>query len=1028
MTQTRANPTDKIFTIPSGIPFADALAAGLIARAKGDPAALSRMTVLLPNRRASRALAEAFLRQAGGKDGIVGGGLLLPRMQPLGEPDEESQSIADFGEDTIEIPPAMNELRRRMLLAQLIHRSPQAWLGVAEPGAGPMPFDQAIRLAAELARLIDQVATERLDFARVRDLAPADSEYWQLTVRFLDLVQENWPAILEAEGAMDPAARRNLLIERQCALWTRQPPPGPVIAAGSTGSIPASADLIALVAQLPQGMVVLPGLDRDADEAAWTAIAQDQGHPQYGLAQLMARLEIAPGQVALWPSKEFSTAPRARGRIVSCALLPASETERWDDLAKRMTRDPERREKAMRGWRNVARIDCHTEQAEAGVIALILREAVERPAPDRAALVTPDRGLARRVKAELARWGIAIDDSAGEALRLTPPAAFFLLIAEAAAAEWAPTPLLALLKHPLAAGGRSPASFRGAVRGLERAVLRGPRPAPGLEGLARTIEGALPDARESEREALQRASGFVTSLRKIAAEFDGLQQAHPLAARIAAHIRFAESLAASDIETGAERLWRDEAGEALANFTHEAMEAGRGMPPLGLGDYAILLPELMEGIAVRPRFGTHPRLFIWGPLEARLQQAELVVLGGLNEGTWPPEPAIDPWLSRPMRRDFGLPAPERRIGLSAHDFQQAMGAREVVLTRALRVAGQPTIPARWLLRLDAFLAGLKMGYDANAAARWRGLQRKLDRADTVQPIARPAPRPGARYRPTALSVTRIETWMRDPYAIYARHILDLRPLDPLDQDPDAAKFGTIVHDALDAFVAAYPRDLPAEALEKLIEIGRVIFAPFEDHPGVMAFWWPRFLRIAAWFVDTETERRPDLALSRTERKGEMLLDEINPPFLLSARADRIDRLKTGGLVIIDYKTGLAPKPIEVALGLSPQLSLEAAIARQGGFKDVPEGDVATLEYWRVNGGATPGEIKPVKEPGQRDGVADANRLATEAKEGLLNLLDAFGRADAAYPSEPRAEFAPRYSDYTHLARVGEWSAGEGGDE
>src|SRR3954471_2009789 len=425
-------PHRKIFTIPTGVPFADAMAAGLIARAGGDPLTLSKMTVLLPNRRAGRALAEAFLRQAGASGGLSGGGLLLPRLQPIGEPDEESQSIAEAGVpgvDAAEIPPAIGDLRRRMLLARLIHHSPQARLGA---GSGTLAFDQAVRLAAELARLIDQVATERIDFSKVKDLAPADSEYWQLTVRFLDLVQENWPAILEGEGVLDPPARRNLLLERQCALWRGTPPLDPVIAAGSTGSVPASADLIALVAGLPQGMVVLPGLDRDADPATWDEIAEDQSHPQFGLKQLLNRLVTEPKDVALWPSDGFAGAPALRARLVADALLPAPATERWDQLAARHKADAPAIEHA---WADVARIDCATEQEEAGVIALLLREAVERPAPERAALVTPDRGLARRVKAELRRWGIAIDDSAGESLRLTPPAAFFLLIAEAAAVD-----------------------------------------------------------------------------------------------------------------------------------------------------------------------------------------------------------------------------------------------------------------------------------------------------------------------------------------------------------------------------------------------------------------------------------------------------------------------------------------------------------------------------------------------------------------------------------------------------------------
>lgn len=1025
-------PRSTIYTIPTGVPFADALAAGLMARAAGEPLALSKMTVLLPNRRACRALAEAFLRQAGEAGGIAGGGLLLPRLQPIGEPDEESQSIAEAGVpgvDAAEIPPAIGDLRRRMLLARLIHHSPQARLGA---GSGTIAFDQAVRLAAELARLIDQVATERLDFSKVKDLAPSDSEYWQLTVRFLDLVQENWPAILEGEGVLDPPARRNLLLERQCALWRATPPQDPVIAAGSTGSVPASADLIALVAKLPQGMVVLPGLDRDADAETWDRIAEDQSHPQFGLRQLLDRLETAPRQVRLWPSDGFTGAPPLRARIVADALLPAAVTESWEKRAKQCLAGAAGEHIVEQAWRDVARIDCTTEQEEAGVIALLLREAVARPAPERAALVTPDRGLARRVKAELLRWGIAIDDSAGEALRLTPPAAFFLLIAEAAAAEWAPVPLLAVLKHPLASGGTAPMEFRQKVRALERAILRGPRPAPGLHGLRDTIESARKDAKQEGKRAMLREAGwFVDGLIEMTKAFDQLDGPRPIADRLKAQVEVAEALAATDAEPGVSRLWAGEDGEALADFIQDLLLAGRDMPSFDGAGYASLLPELMEGLAVRPRYGLHPRLFIWGPLEARLQQAEFVVLGGLNEGVWPPEPAVDSWLNRPMRQKFGLPAPERRIGLSAHDFQQAMGARQVVLTRSLRADGQPTIPARWLLRLEAYLKLL--GIDQNLIAAsgqsapvWRGWRQRLDRAEMVQPIARPMPRPGARLRPTALSVTQIETWMRDPYAIYARHILNLRPLDPIDQDPDFSDLGTIVHQALHRFVSAFPDELPPQAEAHLLEIGRAEFRPFEDKPAVMAFWWPRFEKIAHWFVANEIARRPDLDESRTELDGKLQITEVKPAFELRARADRIDRLSSGELVVIDYKTGAPPSSKEVLLGLAPQLALEAAIIQGGAFKDLAKGPVERLEYWRLSGGATSGEVKAVHGP--KKARIDPQELADEARAGLIALLRAFGRDGAAYPPVPRAEHAPKYSDYEHLERIGEWSVNQTDEE
>lgn len=1023
-------PRRNIFTIPTGVPFADSLAAGLIARANDDPLTLSKMTVLLPNRRAARAMAEAFLRQAGAPGRIPGGGLLLPSLQPIGEPDEESQTIAEAGMpgiDASEVPPAIGDLRRRMLLARLIHHSPQARLGMA---SGTMPFDQSVRLSAELARLIDQVATERLDFSKVRDLAPADSEYWQLTVRFLDLVQENWPAILKDEGVLDPPTRRNLLLERQCALWRAQPPQDPVIAAGSTGSVPASADLIALVATLPQGMVVLPGLDRDADAETWDRIAEDQSHPQFGLRQLLTRLETAPRDVALWPSAGFAGAPPLRARIVADALLPAAVTEHWEERAKQCIADAAGEHTIEQAWRDVARIDCTTEQEEAGVIALLLREAVERPAPDRAALVTPDRGLARRVKAELLRWGIAIDDSAGEALRLTAPAAFFLLIAEAAAAEWAPVPLLSVLKHPLASGGMAPGEFRQKVRALERAILRGARPTPGLNGLRDTLESARKaEQHEGKRASLRDAGWFVEGLIEKTEAFDRLDGLRPIAARLEAQVQVAEALAATDAEPGVSRLWVGQDGEALADFVQDLLLAGRDMPSFDGPGYAALLPELMEGLAVRPRYGLHPRLFIWGPLEARLQQAEFVVLGGLNEGVWPPEPAVDSWLNRPMRQKFGLPAPERRIGLSAHDFQQAMGARQVVLTRSLRADGQPSIPARWLLRLEAYLK--RLGIDQNLIAAsgqsapvWRGWRQRLDRAEMVQPIARPMPRPGAKRRPAKLSVTQIETWMRDPYAIYARHILDLRPLDPIDQDPDFSDLGTIVHQALHRFVSEFPDALTPQAEARLLEIGREEFRPFEHKPAVMAFWWPRFEKIAHWFVANEIALRPNLDESRTELEGKLQITEVKPAFELRARADRIDREANGDLVVIDYKTGAPPPSKEVLLGLAPQLALEAAIIQGGAFKDLAGGPMARLEYWRLSGGATSGEIKAVRQQGRNAGPADPNALAEEARAGLVALLRAFGRDNAAYPPVPRAEHAPKFSDYEHLERIGEWSVNQ----
>lgn len=1017
----------RVFNIPTGLSFVDALADGLVRQAAGDPLQLAAMTVLLPNRRACRSLQEAFLRTApfAGADASAHRALLLPRLRPIGDIDEDDLSVLSAPGAALDLPPAIDPLRRQLLLARLVMASRPRF----QPGGEALRWQDAVRLAADLGSLLDQVETEKCDLANLDRLVLGDlAQHWQLTVDFLSILRDAWPAILRAEGAIDVAARRNLLLERQRDLWRDTPPAGPVIAAGSTGSIPASADLIALIARLPQGGVVLPGLDRDLDAAAWSKVKDDPSHPQFGLSQLLDHIGIERVAVRDWPhGLTIPAALQQRRSVVAEALLPADCTDRWSHANTRLTTDD-----AAQAWQQVQRLDCRNRPEEAGAIALILRRHVEQPGNQRAALVTPDRQLAAQVAAELRRWNIVIDDSAGHALNLTPPGAFFLLLAEAAAADWAPVPLLALLKHPLAAAGLPAGSLRHLVRDLERSLLRGPRPSPGWAGLQAALAVGL-ETKALSQHRFDRLSALVDRLAMISTALDDWQQKIDLQQRLTTHLQALEALAADDMAAGANLLWRQEAGEALADFCHRLGEAATGQPAISADDYAALLAELMQSVEVRPRYGTHPRLFIWGPLEARLQQVELMVLGGLNEGTWPADPAIDPWLNRPMRRAFGLPQPERRIGLSAHDFQQALGAPRVYLTRASRIEGTPTVPSRWLLRLDAYLRCLNLSTTTQNSETWQVWQNMLDRPDKVQPCARPAPKPGARHRPNALSVTRIETWMRDPYAIYAQYILKLRALDPLDADPSLADLGTVIHAALEDFVRDCRDGVPADAYARLLAHGEARFREMQDRPAVWAFWWPRFQRIAAWVVEEEQKRRPQVAASFTEVAAELAITAVEPPFLLRARADRIDQRKDGSLAIIDYKTGAVPAMADIHLGFAPQLPLEAALAKRGAFKDAVSGAVLLgpvdeLAFWQLNGSDT-GGVKPVKEAGRGKSTAvDYGALADAAYDGLIELLRDFSRDEASYPAQPVAAYAPRYSDYQHLARILEWSlSGEVGE-
>lgn len=959
-----------VFTIPAGESFVDALARQLLLESAGEPTRLADMLILLPNRRSCRALQEGFLRASEGKP------LLLPRLQPLGDDDEE-----EVGGEDLDLKPAVPPLQRRLLLTRLVLS-----LGGGRGGQAPSP-DQAARLADELGRLLDQVQTEELSFAQLATLVPEElARHWQITLDFLTILTEHWPIILAQYGWMDAAERRNRLLTRRAEAWAAEPPPFPILAAGSTGSQPATARLLAAIARLPQGRLVLPGLDRRLTEAEQRQI--DHTHPQYALLHLVRSLDLAPADVPLWPG----CAETERARWVAEALRPAATTEDWRHL------DPTTAEAAFEG---VERLDCPGPREEAAAIALMMREVLETPAR-RAALVTPDRGLARRVTAELGRFDIEIDDSAGRPLTATPPGGFLALTARMVAEEFAPHAALAALKHPLAQGGLAPGQFKARVRRLEKLALRGPRPAPGVAGM---IALCRKDAE------LVSWLGHIDRLTRPLADL--MAKISPsLADLLSAHLALAEGLAATPGEPGGAELWRGDAGRAAHRFAGDLADAAFSLPEMAGRHYPGLLEQLMDGVTVRPSFGGHPRLAIWGPLEARLQQADLLILGGLNEGSWPPDPSADPWMSRPMRQRFGLAPPERRIGLAAHDFAQGLCAPRVVLTRPVRAGGAPTVPSRWLLRLDALLRR-----KAWPEGDWTGWAAALDRAEQISEGKPPAPTPPLAARPRDLPVTAIELWMRDPYGLYAQRILKLRALDPIDADPAARDYGSAVHEALEHFLKAYPSGpLPPDALQILIGIGREKLAEVAARPGLWAFWWPRFESIAAWVVEKERGRRGEIDRSFVEIEGSIEIAAPGGPFRITAKADRIDRFKDGTLGIIDYKTGAPPSAREVAAGFAPQLPLEAMIARHGGFPEVGRADVGSLLFWRLKGGLEGGE--------ERSAGRNVAELTEQAFAGLAELVRRFDDDRTPYEARPHPDRAPKYSDYGHLARLTEWSGGE----
>ncbi len=1029
----------RVFTIPPSVPFLPTLIAALTGGRLGFPAvrdspAFAAATLYLPTRRACRLARDAFL------DVLKNDAAILPRIVAIGDIDEDEIVFAEaasgaIATEALALPPALGGLERRLLLTQLVTK----WAAAPKlRGARGVPLvartpAAACALADDLARLIDDVTTRGMSWDDLDGLVPeALDPYWQLTLEFLQIARTAWPDALRKLGRMEPAARRDALIKAEAARLARRTD-APVIVAGSTGSIPATAELIAAVAHLPHGAVVLPGLDTDLDEESWRLIAGDErtgvapapGHPQFAMRALLDRVGITREAV------ECLVKPRGRERLISEALRPAAATDAW---RQRIT-DPSFAAEADAALGTITMIEAAHAEDEALAVAVVLREAVQEEKT--AALVTPDRALARRALCALARWNIAAEDSGGDALLDTPAGVFARLAADAALGGLAPVTLLALLKHPLLRLGSSGEAR--AVAALERAALRGPRPHPGTAGLARALDAFRAQLEKFRRKEpvdlhpsdprigltdaeLAAAADLVRRLADALSSLEGIGREPRAFSDLAARHR--DVVAALSRDGRRDLAFFGAEGAKLADAFDELTtgEAAAGLLAEP-SDYLELFSAALADRVVRRPPQSGARVRILGPLEARLTASDRVVLGGLIEGTWPPETQTGAWLSRPMRQDLGLDLPERRIGLSAHDFAQLLGAREVVLTRAAKIGGAPTIPSRFIQRLAA-IAGERWQAAIDRGDRYLAWGRALDRPEKPpQPAPRPAPKPPRAARPTSLSVTEIEDWLRDPYTIYARHILRLAPLDAVDTAPGAAERGTFIHAAIGAFTQRFANGLPSDPAGELIELGRIYFAGLAEFPEARAFWWPRFLRIARWFGGWEAGRRSHIVALAAEIRGEIDIPLAAGAFKLRGRADRIERHADGRYVILDYKTGSARTEKQVRTGLAPQLTLEAAMLRRGAFAAIPAGaSVAEVAYVMLKGGVPPGKLESITF---KEGTPDSQ--ADRALDKLAALVRRFDDQNEPYRSLVHPMWKARYGDYDHLARVKEWSA-TGGPE
>ena len=980
------------YSIPSHRPFVLDLAQGLHdALAHQGPEALSQAVVLTPTRRGARALADAFVTVSGGR------AILPPQIRPLGDLDE-GEAPFEPGDLAVDLPASIGGLRRRFELVGLVKRHEGA-LG------RKLDAPTALEFADALGGFLDSLQIEEVSAtAGLADLVTADmAEHWRISREFLEMALESWPKRLTELGLMDISARRVALLHALAEKWDREPPQGVLVAAGSTGTAKATAALLRVIARAPQGAVVLPGLDHELSDKAWRDV--EEQHPQGAMKRLIESAGLLRDDVAPWIGSPPSAGQgRWRRRVINEALRPAEQTADWitviGDLRREADEDP-----VAQGLAGLSLVCARTEDEAATVAALLLREALETPGQT-AALVSPDQGLARRVSAKLARWGVSADSSAGLSLAGCPVGVLADLVVQTLIDPLDPVRLLAILKHPLVRLDLDAEALESSREQAERHGLRGARSA-GWEQLIARMKANMAKDRLDPAAPTDLLNRLCAVLPRAG---DGDQTAAALARTTAEAL---EALARGP-DGSSDHLWSGLGGEALSRLLAGLIEESAALPAVTPRSFNELFRKLVAGETVRAGGASHPRLRILGAIEARLIRADRLIVAGLEEGVWPQGAPVDPFLSRPMRKTLGLPPPERRIGLAAHDFAQAACAPDVVLLHTARREGAPSIKSRWLWRLETLARGA--GLTMSGRPEILDWARGLDDPGKYEPASRPAPIPPVEARPRRMAVTRVEALTRDPYSVWARDILRLYPLERPDQAVDVRARGTAIHKAFEDFVRKYPSDLPVDAAARFEDFYIQALVDQGMPPDAMVREHALAQEMARWVEDFERRRRADGRAIHVELAGELRLPWPGGDFVLTAKSDRIEIDPEGLSHILDYKTGAPPREKQVRTGFSPQLTLTAAILARGGFKDL--------------GRPRPGELLYVKVTGRKPaGVEDARcekegpeAAADKALAGLADLIAQYDDPLRGYPSKTAPQFAKGYpGDYDHLARVFEWS-------
>ncbi|MDD2840480.1 MAG: double-strand break repair protein AddB [Rickettsiales bacterium] len=957
-----------IFNIESGFDFLSRVADFAVEKANGD-LALSNWTILLPSRRSCNELKRIFLEKSGGA-------ILLPKIKAIGDIDYDDLLLKQFNSDDfnefVEFSSNTSRVKYKILLIKELLK----WSKLSNKELFKNAnIEQISNLALELEKFLNEVVKSGLNLDNL-DKEVVDDEYskhWQEILSFLQNFGKKWNKFVEENNIISTLSFKTKMIEFNAKFFEKNKPTNPIIIAGVNGNVRAVSELIKNLIKYDNCYFIFKGLDKNLSDVEWEKI--NIFHPQYYFKNLLKFINFERLVV-----KNIGVGEKNKlGLALSYSMLPYFYTYKWQDKLALNEQD----------LKNISKIECDGSFEELNVISCILKynhEISEKTM----AVITTDENFANRLEIKLDNLGLKVNNAFGNKISRTEFVKYLFLIIDVIKSDFETIALLSLLKHRFSLFGYEKEELNNLIMKLEDDILRGYGNI-GLKGILKRINDKI------DGDELKLFFEKIVNFLKF-------KNNKTFTETLKNHIKIAEVIASNNNTDSSNIFYSNEKnGDEVLNFFNELIiESEEYGEVKDINEYSYLLDYLIAENSYVEKYTMHPTISIISPQEARLIKYDLVIISNLNDGSFPPHITTDPWMSKSMRKNFGLAEKEEIIGAYAYDFVELLNNNEIILTRALKDGGVPTTKSKYLMRLETFLSCQDLKIQENSI--WKEVFKVMNRVDEKKTINRPKPTPPLNERPKELYATKIEKLINNPYDIYVEKILKLKRKENFYEDKIFAVFGSAVHEALENYIKNYDSLNKDKLFEELIKFGKISFEKHFVNEISRELFFVRFINIAKWFIREDEAIRQSGYKVFAERIEKYHFEDLN--FTIAGKIDRIEESEAGNINIVDYKTGTAPTQAEVKSGNKPQLSIEAVILSNQGKK------VEKLAYWVIKGKNSE-EIKNIK--------VDIDELTAKAEDGLKKLITYFNEFEHSYIATCYELANRQYSsDYKHLSRVEEW--------